>query len=92
MIKCDTCPRFKPTGKEDKDGYPFGICGMSGNIVYAVPHRIKRYTGSGYIKCGIGSCGLYENIEDALSRMTNAEVRRWREKSERPIHILRELS
>lgn len=79
MIKCDTCPRFNPNRGTDKDGYPFGICGMSGNIVYAVPHKIKRLTGSGYLKFWVSSCGLYDSIEDALGHMTNAEVRRWME-------------
>lgn len=80
MIKCDTCPRFKDVypGKVDRDGYHYGICGMSGNIVYPTPHKIKRVTGPGYIKCGIGSCGLYDTIEDALKHMTDSEIRRWK--------------
>lgn len=43
MIKCDTCPRCKDTypGKVDADGYHFHICGMSGNIVYTIPHKIS---------------------------------------------------
>ena len=83
MIKCDTCPRCKdiyPADKVDSDGYHFCICGMSGNIVYAIPHKMKRYSGSGYIHCGIGSCGLYDTIEDALADMTEPEIRRWKER------------
>ena len=83
MVKCDTCPRSKDAypGKTDRDGYHFHICGMSGNIVYPAPHRIKRASGSGYINCGISSCGLYETVEDVLSRMTDSEIRRWKERS-----------
>ena len=82
MIKCDTCPRFKDVypDKVDPDGYHFGICGMSGNKVYAIPHQIKRMTGHGYIKCGVGSCGIYETAEDALAHMTDSEIRRWKER------------
>lgn len=82
MIKCDTCPRCKDTypGKLDSNGYHFYICGMSGNIVYKEPHKIKRYKGKGYIDLGISSCGLYETIEDALKHMTESERRRYYEK------------
>ena len=81
VIKCDTCPRYKDTypGKVDRDGYHYGICGLTGNIVYAIPHKIKRVAGHGYIHCGIGSCGLYDSVEDALNHMTDVEVRRWKE-------------
>lgn len=83
MIKCDECPRCKDVYPEklDRDGYHFCICGMSGNIVYTTPHRVKRATGSGYISYGIDSCGLYDTIEDALAHMTQAEIRRWKEKN-----------
>lgn len=81
MIKCDVCPRCTDPypGKLDGDGYHFCICGMSGNIVYTTPHRIKRYNGKGYINLGVSSCALYESIEDALAHMTESEIRRWRE-------------
>lgn len=81
MIKCDTCPRFKDKypDKVDRDGYHYGICGMTGNIVYPTAHKIKRMVGSGYIHCGIGSCGLYETIDDVLAHMTQSERRRWEE-------------
>lgn len=82
MIMCDTCPRCKDLypDKVDSDGYPFRICGMGGNMVYTVPRRVKRYSGPGYIKFGISSCGLYETVEDALSYMTESEIKRWRER------------
>lgn len=85
MIKCDTCPRCKDTypGKLDRDGYHYHICGMSGNIVYTIPHKIKRASGRGYINCGISSCGLYETIEDALKSMTESERRRWEQEQKR---------
>lgn len=78
MIRCDTCPRCKDAypGKLDRDGYHFHICGMSGNIVYTTPHRIRRYNGKGYINLGVSSCALYESIEDAMTHMTAAEIRR----------------
>lgn len=81
MIKCDTCPRCKDVypGKVDADGYHFHICGMSGNKVYTIPHKIKRMAGRGHIHCGVSSCGLYDTVEAALAHMTKAEVRRWRE-------------
>ena len=71
MIKCDTCPRCKDTytGKVDADGYHFYICGMSGNMVYKEPHKIKRHNGKGYINCGISGCGLYETVDDAIEAM-----------------------
>ena len=80
MIKCDTCPRCKDTypGKVDADGYHFHICGMSGNIVYTIPHNVKRVSGKGYLHFDVGGCGLYDTIEDALKDMTESEIRRWR--------------
>jgi len=84
MIRCNECPRYKDVypGKVDPTGYHFGICGMTGNKVYAIPRKIKRPSGRGYIHKGIGSCGLYDSVEDALEHMTEAEVRRWRLKHE----------
>lgn len=83
MIRCDTCPRCHDScpDKVDNDGYHFQICGLTGNIVYTVPHKMKRYSGNGYIHLGISSCGLYETIEDALQHMTESERRRWRERN-----------
>ena len=84
MIRCDTCPRCKDVypGKLDDDGYHFHICGMSGNKVYTIPRRVRRYSGNGYIHFGISSCGLYETIEDALSHMTEPEKRRYWERKQ----------
>ena len=86
-IKCDTCPRCKDVypGKVDMDGYHYCICGMSGNIVYKIPHKIKRYSGKGHISLGISSCGLYESVEDALKDMTESEIKRWRYEHDREI-------
>ncbi len=83
MIKCDTCPRCEDTypGKLDADGYHFHICNMSGNIVYTIPHRMKRYSGNGYINLGVSSCGIYKTIDDALKDMTESGIRRWRERT-----------
>ena len=85
MIKCDTCPRCKDKypGNLDSNGYHFHICGMSGNIVYTMPHKVKRLSGRGYIHYGISSCGLYETIEDALKSMTESERRRWEQEKNR---------
>ena len=84
MIKCDTCPRCKDSypGKVDYYGYPFRICGVTGNMVYVVPCKIKRRSGKGYIYHGISSCGLYDTVEDALAHMTESERRRWKETQE----------
>ena len=81
MIRCDVCPRCKDVypDKVDSYGNHFCICGMTGNMVYTEPRMIKRHTGSGYIHFSTSSCGLYETAEDALSQMTEPEIRRWRE-------------
>lgn len=80
MIKCNECPRCKDTypGKLDCYGHHFHICGMFGNMVYTEPRKVKREVGHGYIHYGVSSCGLYETVEDALSHMTESEIRRWR--------------
>ena len=85
MIKCDTCPRCKDTypGKLDRDGYHYHICGMSGNIVYTIPHKVKKLSGKGYIHYGISSCGLFYSVEDALKSMTDSARRRWEQEKER---------
>lgn len=84
MIKCDTCPWCKDTNPEkvDQNGYPYHICGMSGNIVYTIPRKEKRYSGSGYIHFGICSCGIFETEEDVIAAMTEPERRRYYERKE----------
>lgn len=79
-IGCDTCPRCKDIypGKVDMWGYHYCICGMTGNIVYKIPHKIKKATGKGWLKLGIGGCGLYESVQRALADMTESEIMRWR--------------
>lgn len=79
MIRCDTCPRCRDEypGRLDRNGYHFHICGMSGNKVYTTPRKEKRYSGPGYIKFGICSCGIYNTIDDALASMTEAEKREY---------------
>ena len=81
MIKCDTCPRSKDVypGKVDIYGYHFHICGLTGNIVYPTPHKIKRACGGGHLSFSVSGCGLYESVEDALKHMTDSEVARWKE-------------
>lgn len=81
MIRCDVCPRCKDSypDKVDFYGNHFCICGMTGNMVYTEPRKIKRDTGSGYIHFSTSSCGLYETVEDVLSHMTESEIRRWEE-------------
>lgn len=67
MINCDTCPRCKDVypDRVDIDGYHFCICGMSGNIVYTIPRKVRRHNGRGYIYFDVSTCGLYETVEDA---------------------------
>ena len=77
MIKCSECPRCKPTGRTDRNGYPFCICGMSGNIVYQVPRKEKRYSGNGYIHFSESSCGIYDTFDKAFNAMTKTEQDRW---------------
>ena len=83
MIRCDTCPYCKDTypGKTDSDGNHFCICGMTGNMVYTEPRRVKKWSGSGYLKYGISSCGIFETVDDALANMTEIERKRWRERN-----------
>ena len=84
VIKCDTCPWSKDTYPGQlKHDVPFRICGMSGNIVYPVPHKEKRYSGPGYIHFGISSCGIFETAEDVLAAMTDIERKRYKERMER---------
>lgn len=80
MIRCSECPRCRDQypGRVDGDGYHYCICGMSGNIVYTMPRKMKRSRGTGYIEMGVGSCGLYDTAEDALKHMTKSEIDRWR--------------
>lgn len=83
-IRCDTCPRCKDLypGKVDADGNHFCICGMTGNMVYTQPRRVKRYSGPGYLHFGISGCGLFDSVEDALASMTEIERERWRRKQQ----------
>ncbi len=80
MIRCDTCPRCKDIypDKVDWAGNHFCICGMSGNKVYTKPRKEPRYSGHGYIHYGVGSCGLYDSVGDALKHMTHSEIERLR--------------
>lgn len=93
VIRCDTCPRCKDVypGKLDADGYHFHICGLTGNKVYTIPHKLKRYSGNGYLHLGISSCGMYESVEEALEHMTEPERRRYFEKQEVQNDIKRSL-
>lgn len=81
MIRCDTCPYCKDScpGKVDSDGNHFHICGLTGNMVYTEPRRVKKWSGPGYLKYGISSCGIFETVEKALENMTDIERQRWRE-------------
>lgn len=78
-ITCKECPRCKDTypDKLDSNGNRFYICGMSGNMVYKEPRRVKRISGKGYLHYSASSCGLYETIEDALKQMTKSEKERY---------------
>lgn len=82
MIKCDTCPYCKDTypDKLDADGNHFCICGMTGNMVYTQPRKVKRYSGPGYLRFGISSCGIFETVEDVLAHMTEIERKRYYER------------
>ena len=81
MIHCSECPRFKDhdPDKVDYHGNHFGICGMSGNMVYPAPRKEKRYNGHGYIHFGESSCGLYKTFEEAFAKMTKIEQERYLE-------------
>ena len=84
MITCRECPRCKDAypGKVDMYGNHFCICGMSGNMVYPMPRKKPRHNGRGYIHFGPSSCGIYDTVEDALKKMTESEIRRWKERTD----------
>lgn len=79
MITCKTCPRCKDTypNKLDRDGNKFYICGMSGNMVYKEPRKVKKACGYGYIHYSVSSCGLYDTVDDVLKDMTTSEKERY---------------
>lgn len=58
-VDCPDCPRCKPRNTL-RNGAKWGICGMSGNIVYLESWKEKRIRGNGYINHDVGSCGLFE--------------------------------
>lgn len=78
-VHCNECPYcYDPDpAYVDYFGNHPKICGMSGNMVYTEPRKVKRLTGSGYIHYDIGSCGLYRTVEDALKSMCESERRRY---------------
>lgn len=82
MITCAECPRCKDNypNSTDGEGNHFCICGMTGNIVYTIPRKEKRYSGSGYIHFGTSSCGIFETVEDVLAAMTEIERQRYYER------------
>ncbi len=81
-IRCDTCSRCKDMypDKVDSDGYHFKICGMTGNMVYTEPRRVKKTSGHGWINFGISSCMLFETVDQALASMTEIERQRYYER------------
>ena len=81
MVRCDICPWCKDIypDKVDGEGNPFRICGMTGNMVYTKSRRVKRYSGSGYLKFDISSCGIFKTVDDVLAAMTPIERKRWEE-------------
>lgn len=68
-ITCAECPRCKQQAGL-RNGAKWGICQMSGNIVYLEPWKEKRISGSGYISHKIGGCGLYKTVADALKALS----------------------
>ena len=80
-IGCDTCPYCKDEypGKLDSFGNHFHICGMTGNMVYTQPRKEKKYSGAGWMRFGISSCGLFNSPGEVLARMTEPERQRYRE-------------
>lgn len=61
-VDCPDCPQCKPKNTL-RNGARWGICGMSGNIVYLEPWKEKRIHGSGYINHDVSSCGLFEMVK-----------------------------
>jgi|GEM_PF-5135443 len=85
MIHCDTCPYCKDSypGELDVFGNYFHICGLTGNMVYTEPRKEKRYSGTGWIRYGVSTCGLFETTDEVTARMTEAEKQRYHERTVR---------
>jgi hypothetical protein len=63
FLDCTECPRCK--AKEGlKHGVRYGICSMSGNLVYLDPWKEQKACGSGWIHHHVSSCALYEKKEE----------------------------
>lgn len=59
FLDCTECPRCTPKYGL-RHGARYGICGMSGNIVYLEPWKERRICGNGWIHHHVSSCALYE--------------------------------
>lgn len=83
VIHCDICPYCKDLypDRVDSDGNHYEICGMTGNMVYTEPGRIKRVSGHGWIHYGIGSCRLFVTVDQVLANMTEIERQRYYERT-----------
>ena len=64
-IDCLECPRCKSQNTL-KNGVKWGICGMSGNIVYLEPWKEEKVSGRGYIYHNTSSCGLFEKGREKM--------------------------
>ena len=63
FLDCTECPKCK-TRDGLKHGVRYGICDMSGNIVYLEPWQERRICGKGWIHHHVSSCALYEKREN----------------------------
>lgn len=52
------------TGLHKHHGVRYGICSMSGNLVYLDPWKEQKACGSGWIHHHVSSCALYEKKEE----------------------------
>ena len=61
-LTCVECPKCKPSDKMTY-GVKFGICSITGNIVFLEPWKEKKAKGRGWIYHDVGGCGLYQTTE-----------------------------
>ena len=63
FLDCTECPKCMPRDGL-RHGVKYGICGMSGHLVYLEPWKERRICGSGWIHHPVSSCALYEKKEE----------------------------
>ena len=63
-LTCVECPKCIPSD-EMHYGVKFGICSVTGNVVFLEPWKEKKIKGRGWIYHEVTGCGLYRKEESA---------------------------